>query len=201
MHTMWELRESEKICGIDIDDTISQSTIFWINFVNEQLSGRYKGFNIEQFKDLNDVKNKLSYNDYRRLKFKFRECGIKADIPIMPGAKELLTGLKGMGYKIILLTARPFQQHRNLFRTTVKWLEKHKLEYDGIVFGKDKNFRILMEVPHLKFMVEDHCSLSNSIGKLGCKVFLLNNKYNYERNLHKNVIRVKKLTEILELVK
>lgn len=193
MHARWQIRENEKVCGVDIDDVLADSTKFWLRYLNSMVSKKYD--------DLDTAKNEIPYNAYRRLKSEYRSCGVKKKIPVMDGAKEFLDGLKKKGYKVLLLTARPFEVHRELFKITVDWLSNNNLQYDGIIWGENKNFKIIMEVPNLSFMVENHSSLADQIAKLSYKVFLLTNRYNEGKPVHDNVTRVNKLSEILEVLK
>ena len=67
-----------------------------------------------------------------------------ADCKVVPGAKEKLTELKKNGHYIIIQTARHMKTCdgnvgnvlAKIGKITLDWLEKHKIPYDEIYFGK-----------------------------------------------------------------
>lgn len=189
VYSIWKKKENQKVCAVDLDDTLSYSIEHWIDFVNKELNTK--------FNDINKIKNKLSYNKYRNLKFKYRECGTKNFIKVRQEAREFTEQLKYNGYDIIIITARPFAVHKNLFNITANWLDKNKIIYDGIIWGKDKHIKAMTEVENLSFIVDDHRYIANTCGKFGIKTYLLTNKYN-KGELNKNVTRINNLLQIIK---
>jgi len=67
-----------------------------------------------------------------------------ADVEIVPGAAESIRALRAAGHYIIIQTARNMatcesnigKVMKNIGRITLEWLERHKVEYDEIYFGK-----------------------------------------------------------------
>jgi uncharacterized HAD superfamily protein len=186
---LWEVKENQKICAFDLDDTLADSTPFWIRFVNSNIN--------TQFANLNEMKNTLPYNKYRELKLKYRTSDIKINIPVIDDAARITSHLKAYGYEIIIITARPFEEHKCLFKLTTDWLNKNHICYDGIIWGENKDIKVMTEVENLKFIVEDHRYIANKCAKFGMRVYLLNNKYN-QGETHSNVIRIYSLLEIQE---
>jgi len=192
---LWKLREKEKICCIDIDGVLlSVYPQCWIDFVNSKLKTK--------FNDLFKMKNTVPYDIYRKLKNEYRTCGIKETFKADEDAEELTKSLKKLGYTILIMSARPVKQYPSLYIQTTNWLNKNKISYDCVYYGeKDKHAKILMEISHLKFMIEDNSMIASQISKWGYKVFLLNNKYNKKAKTEKNVIRINKLREVLKYIK
>jgi len=190
LSNLWEIKEREKICVIDIDGVLLSSyPQCWCDFVNQKINSN--------FDDLNVMKNTLSYEKYRRLKEEYRLCGIKEKLPSDKHASEITHYLSSLGYTIVIITARPANKYLTLYNQTLNWLKNNKIRYDYIFFGtKDKHAKILSEIPHIKFVVEDNSYVANSISKWGYKVYLLSNKYNNKVKLEKNVIRIHKLKDI-----
>jgi len=191
--------ENEKVAAIDIDGVISLYPKCWCDFVNEQLMNE-PIILAHKFTDLNQMKTLLGYNTYKRYKKMYRSSGYKRTLPVRENASRFTKELKKLGYTILLLTARPFQEYKNLFKDTIVWLENNNIEYDGIIWGKDKHIKVLQEVPHLKFMVEDNAYNANLLCKWGYKSFLLNNEYN-TKQAEEGVICVDDLMQIVEEVK
>ena len=188
---IWDIKEKEKICCFDIDGVLMDCyPKCWIEYVNEQL-------NID-FEDLNEMKKGISYETYRNLKEHYRLSGIKETFPANIEASTITKILKEKGYKIIIMTARPAYKYPTLYAQTVNWLNKNNIIYDSIIFEeKNKHAKIMSEFHNIKFMVEDNSYVANQISKWGYKVFLLKNEYNNKLLVEKNVIRINKLSEIL----
>lgn len=191
MHDKWAEAVEEKVCGLDIDGVLNYYPGPWVDFVNKWLDKSYK--------DLNEVKQNVPYQVYRDIKYEYRESGVKAKLKVRAGARELLQALKELGYTNIILTSRPFNKHKTLFKQTTEWLRLGKLAYDGVIFGENKYQEILQRAPNLKFMLEDHRYYANMIAKWGYTVFLMDNEYNQGELVQSpgRVIRIKELSEVL----
>ena len=185
---IWDIKENEKICVLDLDDVLANSIEHWVDFANKELK--------TNFKDLYELKDNISYRKYKNTKTKYRECGIKLQIKPFEDASKFTRELKKLGFVIIILTRRPQFIHKCLFSVTKKWLEKNKIEYDALYFDDKKHLKILNDIENVKFVVEDNKYNGNIIAGFGIKCYLLDNKYN-QGILNKNVIRVGKLMDII----
>jgi len=188
MRKIWQLEKNSKVCAIDLDGVLVDYPKCWVDFINKETE--------KKFNNLHEVKNNLSYNKYKTLKIKYRTCGIKASLPAIEGASEFIKKLKQAGYKVIILTSRPYRKHREIWSDTTKWLKKNKIDADGIIWEQEKHWAVLREFPYLKFLAEDNAEIANQVARLGYKVYLFDNEYNKQR-LEKNCFRVKKLSQII----
>lgn len=188
---IWDIKNKEKICCFDIDGVLlSDYPNCWIEFLNKQLNTNYT--------DLNEVKRNVAYDVYRKTKEQYRLSGIKETFYADIYAKSITARLKELGYTIVIMSARPVNNYPTLYQQTINWLNKNNITFDLIYFGeKDKHAKILCQLPHLKFMVEDNSYIANQISHFGYKVFLLKNKYNYQKKYSKNVIPIDSLCQIL----
>jgi len=189
---IWEIKEKECVCVLDLDDSIADSIPFWLNYVNKEKK--------TNFKDLNEMKSTLTFREYKNLKTKYRESWEKIKIPPIKDASLFTKKLKDKGYIIVILTRRPLYLHKSLFAQTKTWLEKNEIEYDIVLFEEKKHLRIIAEIENIDFYLEDNRYIADSIAKFGIKVYLLDNIYN-QGELNKNVIRVKSLLEVLKYIK
>ncbi len=183
----WEESINEKICALDIDGVLNYYPQPWLDFLNDWLD--------EDFKDLNNAKESIPYQQYREIKWEYRESGIKSRLAVREGAVDLTHRLKDKGYTIIVLTARPFHNHKSLFKQTIDWLHHNHLKYDGLIFGENKQIEVLSKAPNLEFFIEDHRAYANQLARWGYKVFLVNNRYN-TGSLLPSVIRINELKEV-----
>jgi uncharacterized HAD superfamily protein len=184
----WEESLNEKVCAFDIDGVLNYYPQPWVDFLNQWLD--------TTFADLTEAKDSIPYSKYRELKFEYRESGYKAKLQVREGAVELTRRLKEKGYTILILTARPFHEHKSLFKQTIDWLNIGDIRYDGIIFGRDKHIQVLDRAPSTRFIIEDHRYYANLVAKWGYRTFLLDNRYN-RGPLLKNVVRINKLLEVI----
>jgi uncharacterized HAD superfamily protein len=185
----WLMANSEKLCAFDIDGCLNYYPDPWVDFLNDKLGTWYT--------DLNEAKASISYQEYKDIKYQYRESGVKRTLPVREGARKTLQQLKKNGYTILILTSRPFDKHKSLFKQTTDWLYANKLPYDGIIFGENKYLEVLTKAPTLRFMVEDHRYYANLIAKWGYRVYLVDNKYN-QGDILPNVTRIKEIGDVLD---
>jgi len=179
-----------KIVALDLDGVLVQYPYAWVDFINRRT--------INKFDSLNQAKNKIPYTEYKKLKREYRTSGIKACLPLIEGATELTQHLRKNGYIIIILTARPIYEIKEVFRDTLLWLKKNNIAYDLLFAGgHDKQNKIAKYFPEIEFIIEDNAKIANKIAKTGKKVYLLDNIYNQQK-IVPGVIRIKKLNEVIK---
>ena len=187
----WEEMMADKVCGLDIDGVLNYYPEPWLDFLNGWLDS--------DFTDLNHAKSIVPYQLYRDIKWEYRESGVKRELSPRAGAKELTHELKERGYTILVLTSRPFDNHKGLFKQTIDWLHGNDLQYDGIIFGSNKLQEVIHKAPNLSFLIEDHRFYANMVAQWGYEVFLMDNQYN-QGTLLSRVTRIKNLQEVLKFV-
>ena len=189
--------ESSNIIGVDIDGVLAAYPEHFLNFINKEIGTDYKVEDVTEYNIYEALD--LPHNTTKKLKGKFRETGEKRFIPILNGAKEFLDLFSEMGYKIVLLSARPYKKYKRIFADTQEWLDKNNLAHDAILWDEDKCNRLVREFGSnsVEFFVEDNLSNANSVAK-ECKVYLINKPYNTGET-HKNVVRVDSLYDIMEI--
>lgn len=142
---------------------------------------------------------------YQELKHKFRLSGLKATLPLMPGAREFLDWCRSQGWLIVLLTSRPIDEYPNLYTDTLLWLQVHHLPYDFVWWGNNKADRLLRpqngEYRHIRFAVDDDVSYCGEYGNLGVRAYLLRpqplNQNRYDLPWH-FIRQVRSLEEIVK---
>lgn len=177
----------DRICIVDVDGILNYYPECWVDFVNKETGS--------DFKDKDEVMNKLSHDVYASLKDKYRMSDFKANLKIRKSALEVLEYLKSKGYFIVLTTSRPFERYSSLAAMTAKWLDKNNVPYDALITKSER----LKKFPHADFCIEDELEDTNLIAKAGYKVFLFNKSCDNEI-LHPNVTRIKDLKKIIHYV-
>jgi len=171
------------VAFIDIDGVLNEYPKTWLDFIKEK-TGLH-------FSTLDEAKENLSYKIYIELKHEYRSSGYKQSLKVRKGAAEFLKILNIVGIDPVLYTSRPVNNYFNLYMDTIRWLEKNKLDFKHIIFGKE-----IIPFYQIKFnpifIVEDEFEYAKIFSKFSL-VFLYNG--NIER---KNIIPVKNFNQIIE---
>lgn len=112
------------VVGIDIDDTISETTLEAFKYLRE--------FNVEcsNHHDLPKVEYDSFMGKYMN--------DIVTNCAIKEGVQEAFEYLNNHGYKIMIITARNNKYSESVKELTLKYLAKYNLKYEQIVFGKEE---------------------------------------------------------------
>lgn len=137
-----------------------------------------------------------------RLKADFRRSGGYRDLPPIPGAQEGMARLKEAGNKLIILTARPYQQYNRIYADTMEWLVQNGMEHDLLLFGRDKAEMICEYVyPAIpRYFVEDRAKHAMEVAELGVRVLLMATPANSTLSPNPLVTRVQTWQELTDRV-
>jgi len=130
------------------------------------------------------------------------ESGGFLDLEVVAGARETLAEARSNGCLIAIVTARPQWAHRRVYLDTVGWLRKHGIEYDILVFEKDKHDALIRHVLPARVIgfVEDRDKHAIELAAHNIPVLLMD--YPWNRNTvpapHPFIRRVAGWTEIRE---
>lgn len=132
----------------------------------------------------------------------YRDGGFK-DLPAIKGAPEGTHELRRLGFKIVLITARPYWQYKRLYGDTLQWLQAHNVAYDLILFNKDKAEAIYEHIFPAQplFFVEDAEKHAISVAAIGVPVLLLDWDYNRDIRPHPLIKRMEGWGSIIEHVR
>jgi len=188
-HDLKLIDKDSKIVGIDIDGVLGEYEKCFLNYFNECHDST-------KFNSIEELKDCIGIEMYEKIKSEYRQSGYKADMQACEGASEFTKKLREMGYKIIILTARPYKEYYTIYPDTLKFLEKREIIFDAIIFDENKHMKIIKEFPTMEFMIEDNTHIAKSIANQGYKVFLKNCNL---KNLNetKNIQPFKTLLDIL----
>jgi FMN phosphatase YigB (HAD superfamily) len=155
-----QLKQDDKIVGVDIDGVLAPYPEHFLKWAIEwdwrvacEAGDPPNGFPV--YSSIKEFIEKRGYGTYVEAKHAYRSTGQKRFLPVIDGAKELLHELHVRGYKIILLSARPYQKYVRIFADTIEWLNSNGLEYDAIMFDRDKEDTIIKRFPNIKLMIDD----------------------------------------------
>ncbi len=131
-----------KLAVIDIDNTLwdfSQILYKELKALNPSLPPPEKWERWDFFKDY------ISPKDFYR---KIEEIHRRQDeYDVYSEAKDFLSGLKNLGFRVVIASHRS----KNAERATLRWLEKHGLSFDELHISYDKTVLF----PYCKVIVDD----------------------------------------------
>ncbi len=111
--------------GVDIDETITNS---------QENIKKYLKLYDESYEDYHD----LPWDKYQEFLAKYLDKIILSHT-LKEGVKEAFAYFHKKGYKVIIITARANNYNPKVVKATLKYLKKHKLKYDKIIFAKEDN--------------------------------------------------------------
>jgi len=120
----------QRILITDIDQTLGD---YQATFMQWAISGGYdiKGIKMPQTIHI-DHDLEMEYPQYSALKEKFEATGQYAKLKIYPDTVESMKYWHDLGYYIIVVTARPVEQFKRIFKDTMTWFSYHRIHMDEL---------------------------------------------------------------------
>lgn len=165
--------------GIDIDDTITDSSSLFVKLAKKYNKDKKINYNI----DLTEWNQEKAFGWNLDNQKEFKELYL---VSIFKGAKpkskvaKIIHKLKEEGYKIIIISSR--SKTKTIKDITLNWLYKNKIEYDKIILGStDKSQDVLKN--KVDVFIDDNWEVVNQISKeRKIPVFLFKANYNMKYN-------------------
>ena len=166
-----ELERDTKLIIVDVDNVIADLS-GWQSKLNEARGGA----------PMNDRTVQL----LESLKEDFYRDGGFLHLPPIDGAADGLKAISEAGWKIVLISARPYWQYKRVYGDTVEWLQKHGMTYDLILFNKDKAEAIYEHIfpARPSYFIEDREKHAKEVAGIGVPVLLLD--WDYNRDIEEN---------------
>jgi len=193
-----KLIEDKNVIAIDLDGCIAAYPKSYYDFIFKRTGKRIKddgSYNV-----YGNVAAVLGEKRAKLLKHEYRESGQKRFISCINDPAKLTAKLKKLGFKIIILSARPYKEYSRIAGDTMFWLKRNNIKFDALFFDENKDDKIIQKFPKLNFMIEDDGNNALKIAQKGYKVFLVNKLYNQGVS-HENIIRVSRLNFIFDFIK
>lgn len=169
------------IIGIDIDDTISDTTEVMFNccqkFVAEDL--KREPLVIDEAKythHFTEAIHGLSYEETQEFFRKYYEYIVDRVRP-KTFAVEYLKRLKEEGNKIVLITARFGIKEFDVVEATKRWLDKHGIPYDDVIFNAESKIEIAKR-ENIDIFIDDSYKNCQDMTQSGIKAFLMDSRGN-----------------------
>lgn len=180
--------------GIDIDDTISNSSEIFIKYAKLYNKENHINFKINT-KELNQEKA-FGWNEFHQKNFLKKYLNkVLNDTKPKKNAVSVINRLKDNGIKIIIITARSNSELQNIYDITENWLKIKNINFDKlIVDSKNKELDCIKN--NIDIFIDDNYKICEEVNKKAyIPVFLFNTRYNFNyKNL--NIERVFNWNEI-----
>lgn len=182
---------SAPCCIIDIDGVLASYPRGYYEWC---IGNFYQHYSLTEFSKLYSEMDLLARD---HLKTQYRKSGAKADLPLIPGAKELVDCvLRRSKLKIILMTNRPYAEHYRIYPDTLAWLKKNKISHDGIVWSRDKGVDVLKNFKNVLFAVDDEVGNVKRLREAGITTCHVREEFGGTMALYKLAERVKKIEDL-----
>ena len=180
--------------GIDVDDTITNS----YESVIKEVADYYH-------KDFNELLcRKMSYTDFFENEefpnynaFVFERYKHIIDKPsIKENAVNVINKLHSEGHEIIFITARHYGEYDDPYGITLKYLQKHEIEFDKIIVNKlDKG--IVCKEENIDLFIDDSVGNCKKVKDAGINVLLFDAPFNKENTEFRRVDNWKEVYNII----
>ena len=117
-------------------------------------------------------------NDFDYLKETYRHSTVLNYLLPRDGASETISYFKKTGYHIVLLSARNPAKNPEIKKTTEKWLEKYSIQFDLLLFTKEKNKYIQQHLGEILLVIEDEPQILETFDNLKTEIVVFKNELN-----------------------
>lgn len=131
------------VVAVDIDGTIGEYHGHFLEFAEGWL-GRERNPTIPLFDGRTHFNSwfctvfDVSVEVFRECKLAYRQGGAKRTMPIYPDAKLMIDSFREAGAEVWITTTRPYLRMDNIDPDTREWLDRHGIQYDGLIYDKEK---------------------------------------------------------------
>ncbi len=153
------------ILGIDIDDTITNTSIV----VNKYFKQEYPEY---------PNRHLLPKKEYKKFLKKYIKI-MRDEYELKEGVKEAWEYFKNNYFKIIIITARSNKYDKNNIKNTLAFLKNYGLFYDKIYFRETKKGKKAYK-EHVDLFIDDKESVLDNISLYGITGVCMGKSNNYQ---------------------
>ena len=139
--------------GIDIDDTLVQTNKKALEIIKRE--GYESVDYYEKLPNLSEFINKH-----------FVE--IAQSSSLFEGSKETIQALKDMGFRIVFISSRAFQEGADTEEDTINYLKNNDIEYDKIILKSPNKAEVCLE-EHVEYFIDDKEKTLDTLNEVGIK--------------------------------
>lgn len=183
--------------GIDIDDTITNSSDVFVKYAKEYNRLR----NIDYQINTSELNHSLSFGWNEDNKKDFLNLYLKKIlIEAVPNddCVYVINELKRKGYKIFLITARNDTEIPNMYEFTRNWLLLNEINYDELYINCKNKLDVCIKNKIDIFVDDNYNTCKNINENSSIKVLIYSTRYN--KTIKTNFLRVENWKQILSFV-
>jgi phosphoglycolate phosphatase-like HAD superfamily hydrolase len=134
------------VVACDIDGTLGDYHTHFVNFAQQYLGRKLPS--VENYQSNRRFAEYLgiSLPEYRIIKLAYRQGGMKRSMPIFLGSLSLIKTIHDAGCELWLTTTRPYLRLDGIDPDTRFWLERHGIQYSGLLYDEDKYERLVKTI-------------------------------------------------------
>lgn len=142
-------QEIRPVVAIDIDGTLGEYHAHLLRFMSDYLGQdsvkeQYTG--AEPFSEYCMRNFTIDLRTFRDIKLAYRQGAQKRSMPIKEGAYDLVADLNDAGAEIWITTTRPYLRLDGIDPDTRFWLDRHKIEFYGLLYDEAKYVQLSRSV-------------------------------------------------------
>jgi uncharacterized protein len=185
--------------GIDIDDTITNSSNIFIKYAKKF----NKIYNINYNIDEAELNQKKAFGWSRKNQNVFAKRYLKRILQEAEpnvGVIEGLQYLKKMGYRLVFITARNDAEVSGIYELTKQWLINNNIKFDKLIVNCNNKLQTCLD-NNIRLFIDDNYNVCKDIwNSKKIEVFLYETNYNKKYD-NLNFVKVKNWNEIINLIK
>lgn len=148
--------------GIDIDDTIVNTYDTFIKLVCMKYGLDYPEL-ISKKMEYNDLCDKLkNYNEYTKDLFSI----LVKSVELKENVVEVFKKLQEDGHKIILITARNYEEYDDPYNQTYEYLTKNNIPFDKIIVNIEKKDKVCLD-EKIDLFIDDSTNHCRDVSQVG----------------------------------
>lgn len=176
--------------GVDIDDTITNSSELIIKYVK-------KFFNTDNPTLISNVMHLTQIEDKLLEFYEKYLYELMNTYTIKENAKEVIDRSRAKGHKIIIITARGYTIRNGIIDITKNYLKEHGINYDKIIFQARSKVNACKE-NNIDLMIDDSVEVVTELKKEGINAILFTSFNN--KDIDVDFTRVNSWLEIEEYI-
>lgn len=137
--------------GIDIDDTIVQTNKKALEIIKRE---EYE--DVDYYEKLSDLSGFINKHFIEIVKTS----------PLFDKSKEVITELKNMGFRIVLISSRAFQEGADTEEDTINYLSENGIIYDAILLRRPNKVEACIQ-EKVNYFIDDKEKTLDTLAEIG----------------------------------
>ena len=171
------------IIGIDIDDTLTFLQKIKIKTAQDYIKNNNLNYKLIN-SDANLFSEMFDWPSDVCDKFWFEKADkMLAKVKPRDYAGKVLKRLKKEGHKIVIITSRAKEWHKDPYKLSFKWLKKNNLSFDKLIVGKLDKTQVCID-EKIDCFIDDLPETLTKLQQAGIKTILMKNPHNENQSIY-----------------